>query len=54
MKAYSRQINVVLSLAIDSDSCPDGYAVAVYTKGRFGWRQICIANPDLVPLMDAF
>src|SRR5215471_15891185 len=47
------QIHGVLSLDIDSDSCPDGYAVAVYTKGRFGWRQICIANPDLVPLMDA-
>jgi hypothetical protein len=47
------QIHGVLSLDIDSDSCPAGYAVTVYTKGRFGWRQICIANPHLVPLMDA-
>jgi hypothetical protein len=47
------QIHGVLSLDIDSDSCPDGYAVAIFTKGRFGWRQICIANPDLVLLMDA-
>ena len=47
------QINGVLSLDIDSGQCPDGYAVAVYTKGRFGWRQICIADPDLVLLMDA-
>ena len=47
------QIGGVLSLGIDSDNCPDGHAVAVYTKGRFGWRQICIANPDLVLLMDA-
>jgi hypothetical protein len=47
------QINGVLSLDIDSDQCPDGYAVAVYSKGRFLWRQICIANPVLVPLMDA-
>ena len=46
------QIHGVLSLPIDSDTCPNGYAVAVYTKGRFGWRQICIANPDLVPLLD--
>jgi hypothetical protein len=47
------QINGVLSLDIDSDQCPDGYAVAVYSEGRFAWHQICIANPDLVPLMDA-
>src|SRR5215469_12465033 len=46
------QINGVLSLDIDSDQWPDGHAVAVYTKGRFGWRQICIANPDVVLLMD--
>ena len=31
------QINGVLSLDIDSDQWPDGHAVAVYTKGRFGW-----------------
>jgi len=46
------QIRGILALDIDSDDCPDNYAVTVYTKGRFGWLAICRANPDLVPLMD--
>src|SRR5215831_4131002 len=47
------QINGVLSLDIDSDSCPDGYAVVVLHKRPIWWRQICIANLELVLLMDA-